>query len=91
MMPIWSFRYLWDPPGTQRVGVMAHEVAQVLPAAVHLHPSGYLMVDYSMLPAETLHRIAVAEQELGVKPEHRVPQWPTHRAPLSLSGGLTHG
>jgi len=42
----WTYRYLWDEPGTQRVGVMAQEA----PAhAVHVHESGFLMVDYGAL------------------------------------------
>lgn len=31
------------------IGVLAHEVARVLPAAVAVHPSGYLMVNYGAL------------------------------------------
>lgn len=81
-LPVYSYRYLWDPPGTRRVGVMADEVAKVLPAAVLMHPSGWEMVDYSQLPAETIARIEAAEQRLGVKPEHRVRK----RAPLALGG-----
>lgn len=46
---VYEFRYLWDKPGTRRAGVMADEVAPILPAAVLVHPSGYLMVDYGAL------------------------------------------
>lgn len=46
---VYSYRYLWDEPGTRRAGVMADEVAPILPAAVLAHPSGYLMVDYGAL------------------------------------------
>jgi hypothetical protein len=28
---------------------MADEVAQIMPLAVHLHPTGFQMVDYAML------------------------------------------
>jgi len=28
---------------------MAQELVQVMPEAVHMHPSGYLMVDYGRL------------------------------------------
>lgn len=45
----YGYRYLWDEPGTRRVGVMADEVGPILPAAVAVHPSGYLMVDYGAL------------------------------------------
>lgn len=44
--PLYEFAYLWDEPGTVRVGVMADEA----PAhAVHTHPSGFAMVDYGAL------------------------------------------
>lgn len=44
--PIYRYAYLWDEPGTVRRGVMADEA----PAhAVHIHPSGFAMVDYSAL------------------------------------------
>ena len=46
---VYSYRYLWDAPGTRRRGVMADEVAPIMPAAVSVHPSGYLMVDYGAL------------------------------------------
>lgn len=35
--------------GRAEIGVLAHEVAQVLPHAVATHPSGYLMVNYGAL------------------------------------------
>jgi hypothetical protein len=35
--------------GERKRGVMADEVAEVMPAAVMTHPSGYQMVNYSML------------------------------------------
>lgn len=47
----YAFRYLWDPPGTVREGVMADELAAVIPRAVRRHRSGYLMVDYSLVSA----------------------------------------
>lgn len=43
----YAFNYLWDR--VLRFGVMAQEVFHVKPEAVFLHPSGYLMVDYSKL------------------------------------------
>lgn len=44
--PLYEFAYLWDAPGTKRTGVMADEA----PAhAVHMHPSGFAMVDYGAL------------------------------------------
>lgn len=46
---VYSFRYLWDTPGVRRVGVMADEVAPVLPEAVSIDATGFAMVDYGML------------------------------------------
>lgn len=46
---IYNFRYLWDDPGTHRVGVMADEVASIVPEAVSMHPAGFAMVDYGAL------------------------------------------
>lgn len=46
---VYSYRYVWDEPGTVHVGVMAQEVAHVVPEAVIRHPSGFLMVDYGAL------------------------------------------
>lgn len=39
------YRYRGLP--TRYIGVIAQEVLKVIPEAVHEHPSGYLMVDYS--------------------------------------------
>jgi hypothetical protein len=50
---IYEFRYrpeyreTWGP-GTY-VGVLAHEVQEVLPHAIHRHPDGYAMVNYGAL------------------------------------------
>lgn len=47
---VYAFRYVWDDPGTQRIGHMAQEVAQVRPDAVV--PIGdYLAIDYDKLEA----------------------------------------
>jgi hypothetical protein len=43
----YSFDYVWGGP--RQIGVMAQEVMLTNPAAVHVHPSGYLMVDYGSL------------------------------------------
>jgi len=44
-LPIYAFRYLWsDEP---HVGVMAQEALGIVPEAVSMHRSGFLMVDYS--------------------------------------------
>jgi hypothetical protein len=41
--------YEYDIMGKHDIGVMAQELLQVMPDAVHQHPSGYLMVDYGRL------------------------------------------
>ena len=43
--------YEYDILGKHDVGVMAQEVINVLPEAIHIHPSGYMMVDYGRLNA----------------------------------------
>ena len=43
---LYTWDYLWGEPST---GVMANEVEKVMPEAVVLHPSGFKMVNYSML------------------------------------------
>lgn len=40
------WRYVWDRVGVCRVGVMAQEVARVMPRAVVKMPNGYLAVNY---------------------------------------------
>jgi hypothetical protein len=44
---LYRYRYLWDD--TVYVGVMAQEVARVLPDAVRRGGDGYLRVDYARL------------------------------------------
>ena len=41
--------YEYDIFGHRERGVMAQELMQVMPDAVHQHPSGYFMVDYGRL------------------------------------------
>ncbi len=43
---LYTWDYLWGLPFS---GVMADEVEQVMPEAVVMHPSGFKMVNYSML------------------------------------------
>lgn len=43
---LYTWEYLWGQPFS---GVMADEVEQVMPEAVVMHPSGFKMVNYSML------------------------------------------
>jgi hypothetical protein len=48
-IPVYRYRYVWDEPGTERLGVMAQEVLPVLPEAVAQLSSGYLAVDYGRI------------------------------------------
>ena len=47
--PIGIGIYEYDIFGGRQIGVMAQELMEVMPEAVHQHPSGYLMVDYGRL------------------------------------------
>jgi hypothetical protein len=47
--PIGVGIYEYDIFGGRQIGVMAQELLEVMPDAVHQHPSGYLMVDYGRL------------------------------------------
>jgi hypothetical protein len=49
---LYSYRYLWDD--TVYVGVMAQEVAEVVPAAVLCGADGFLRVDYARLGLKLL-------------------------------------
>ena len=48
----YSFRYVWEDPGTVHEGVMAQEVMQTRPDAVSTHPMGFYVVDYAALGLE---------------------------------------
>jgi hypothetical protein len=43
--------YEYDIFDRHEIGVMAQEVQQVLPEAIHIHSSGFMMVDYGRLNA----------------------------------------
>jgi hypothetical protein len=47
--PIGIGIYEYDIFGGRQIGVMAQELLEVMPDAVHQHPSGYLTVDYGRL------------------------------------------
>lgn len=53
IVPLGSHRghewYEYTIFGRREIGVMAQEVLQTNPSAVHVHPSGFLMVDYGAL------------------------------------------
>ena len=42
---LYMFDYIWG--GLSNIGVMSDEVKDVMPHAVHIHASGYDMVDYT--------------------------------------------
>lgn len=46
-IPIYRYRYIWDEPGTLRVGVMADDMARIDPSAVRTGASGFARVDYN--------------------------------------------
>ncbi len=46
-LTLYEFRYIGQPELWR--GVMAQEVAEIMPSAVHRHHTGYLMVDYDAL------------------------------------------
>lgn len=49
-IPVYTFRYSWDEGDAPlSVGVMAHEVARVIPEAVSMHSSGFYQVNYGAL------------------------------------------
>ena len=43
--------YEYDIFDRREIGAMAQEVQKVLPEAIHIHPSGFMMVDYGRLNA----------------------------------------
>lgn len=47
-LPTYSYRYLWDEPGTRREGVMAQEAQAMFPEAV-ADVGGFLAVDYGRI------------------------------------------
>lgn len=51
-LTVYAYRYIWDAPGTVRVGYMAQEVIKVMPCAVW-KIGKWLSVDYSILPEVT--------------------------------------
>lgn len=53
-LPIYRYRYVWDAPGTSRVGVMADDARNVAPWAVWRDPSGFDKVDYAAIDADHL-------------------------------------
>jgi hypothetical protein len=54
-LPLYHFKYIGRPEFYE--GVMAHEVLQVMPAAVSLRADGYHHVDYGAL-GTSMRRVA---------------------------------
>ena len=46
-LPLYRYRYIWDTPKTERVGVMADDVRKMVPDAVWRDSSGFDAVDYA--------------------------------------------
>jgi hypothetical protein len=46
---LWSFAYVWDDPGTRRVGPVAQDLARFVPEAVVADASGYLMIELGLV------------------------------------------
>jgi hypothetical protein len=53
-LSVYRYRYVWDEPNVQRVGVMADDVRCLAPWAVWRDPSGFDKVDYSAIGADHL-------------------------------------
>lgn len=51
--PVYSYRYIDDPAGAKRIGLMAQDVEEETPEAVFDHPSGFKMVDYGRATARS--------------------------------------
>lgn len=65
---LYRYRYLWNDQAY--VGVMAQEVAEIVPEAVAVGEDGYLRVDYARLG----HRLMTADEwsaDASVKLAHR--------------------
>lgn len=45
----YSYRYIWDAPGTRHEGVMAQDIEQTRPDAVATHENGFKVVNYAAL------------------------------------------
>ena len=55
-LPLYRYRYIWDSPKTERVGVMADDVRKMVPDAVWRDSSGFGAVDYAAV--ERSHVVA---------------------------------
>ncbi|MEB2554044.1 tail fiber domain-containing protein [Burkholderia cenocepacia] len=53
-LPVYRYRYVWDAPDMERIGVMADDVRCLAPWAVWRDPSGFDKVDYAAIGAEHL-------------------------------------
>jgi hypothetical protein len=48
-LPLYRFRYVWEEPGTEHIGVMADEAREIAPHAVYRDVSGFDKVDYAAI------------------------------------------
>jgi hypothetical protein len=48
-LPLYHYRYVWDAPHVRRFGVMADEVREIAPHAVHTDACGFDMVNYDAI------------------------------------------
>jgi hypothetical protein len=51
-LPLYAFRYVWEEPGTEHIGVMVDEAREVAPHAVFRDISGFDKVNYAALGGE---------------------------------------
>ena len=50
-LPLYRFRYVWEEPGTEHIGVMVDEVREIAPHAIYRDMSGFDKVDYAAIGA----------------------------------------
>lgn len=48
-LPLYRFRYVWDEPGVEHVGVMVDEAREIAPHAVYRDLSGFDKIDYAAI------------------------------------------
>lgn len=48
-LPLYRFRYVWEEPGTEHIGVMVDEARGIAPHAVYRDVSGFDKVDYAAI------------------------------------------
>lgn len=51
-LPLYRFRYVWEEPGTEHIGVMVDEAREIAPHAVYRDLSGFDKVNYAAIGGE---------------------------------------